>query len=250
VYHSPDSHSSTSDSTESATNSNPTNSEDLAKTLKYSWRFDPTNPVVYQGVHPASLDLPPLDEILPVVDHYFSAFNTGIPLFSQHDFMKRLTTWYNSPNTRDKATWAAIQTVMAIGYRTPQLSVTASQSVHIEKADQCLRNAQSVVSELVTREEDLLGVQILLGIVMLFQNSRDPKPASVLIGTAVRLAHRLRLHSQEAMMEFSAAEAEQRSRVFWIAYTLDKVCYPFDFRAMNLCLPGYLFTSKHSLVSV
>ncbi|KAM0245788.1 hypothetical protein ACHAP5_005107 [Fusarium lateritium] len=204
------------------TNSNSTNSEDLDKTLRYSWKFDPTNPVVYQGVHPASLDLPPLDEILPVVDHYFSSFNTVIPLFSQHDFMKRLTTWYNSPNTRDRASWAAIQTVMAIGYRTPQLSLTDSQSVHIEKADQCLRNAQSVVSELVTRDEDLLGVQIILGIVMLFQNSRDPKPASVLIGTAVRLAHRLRLHSQEATMNFPAAEAEQRSRVFWIAYTLDK----------------------------
>ncbi|KAM0201943.1 hypothetical protein ACHAQI_011076 [Fusarium lateritium] len=207
------------------TNSNSTNSEDLDKTLRYSWKFDPTNPVVYQGVHPASLDLPPLDEILPVVDHYFSSFNTVIPLFSQHDFMKRLTTWYNSPNTRDRASWAAIQTVMAIGYRTPQLSLTDSQSVHIEKADQCLRNAQSVVSELVTRDEDLLGVQIILGIVILFQNSRDPKPASVLIGTAVRLAHRLRLHSQEATMNFPAAEAEQRSRVFWIAYTLDKVCH-------------------------
>ncbi|KAM0347406.1 hypothetical protein ACHAPU_004927 [Fusarium lateritium] len=201
---------------------NNTNDEEIARSVTYSWKFDPTNPVVYQGLQPASLDLPPLDEILPVVDHYFSSFNTVIPLFQQHEFMKLLKSWYNSPNTRDRPSWAAIQIVMAIGYRTPQLSLTDSLSVHIEKADQCLRNVQTVVSELVTRDEDLLGVQILLGIVMLFQNSRDPKPASVLIGTAVRLAHRLRLHSQEASMKFPAAEAEQRSRVFWIAYTLDK----------------------------
>ncbi|KAF5679778.1 transcriptional regulator [Fusarium heterosporum] len=220
-YQSPENQSNKSDPTESRIN-NRTNGEEIAKSVTYSWRFDPANPVVYQGLQPASLDLPPLDEILPVVDHYFSSFNTVIPLFQQHEFMKLLTAWHNSPNTRDRASWAAIQIVMAIGYRTPQLSLTDGQSVQVEKADQCLRNVQTVVSELVTRDEDLLGVQILLGIVMLFQNSRDPKPASVLIGTAVRLAHRLRLHSQEAAMNFPAAEAEQRSRVFWIAYTLDK----------------------------
>ncbi|KAG5767784.1 hypothetical protein H9Q72_004481 [Fusarium xylarioides] len=198
----PDDQSSPSDSAESVLN-NSANFEEMAK-RGFAWKFDPVNPAVYQ------------------VDHYFTTFNGVIPLFQQPEFMKLLSTWYKQPETRDRASWAAIQTVMAIGYRTPQLSLRDSQSVHIEKADQCLRNAQTVVSELVTRDEDLLGVQILLGIVMLFQNSRDPKPASVLIGTAVRLAHRLKLHSQEAAMQFPAAEAEQRSRVFWIAYTLDK----------------------------
>lgn len=216
-----DDHSSPSDSAESVLN-NSVNFEEMAK-RGFAWKFDPVNPAVYQGPQPNTLELPPLDEILPIVDHYFTTFNGVIPLFQQPEFMKLLATWYKQPETRDRASWAAIQTVMAIGYRTPQLSLRDSQSVHIEKADQCLRNAQTVVSELVTRDEDLLGVQILLGIVMLFQNSRDPKPASVLIGTAVRLAHRLKLHSQEAAMQFPAAEAEQRSRVFWIAYTLDKV---------------------------
>ncbi|KAI1017245.1 hypothetical protein LB505_001945 [Fusarium chuoi] len=215
-----DDHSSPSDSAESVLN-NSVNFEEMAK-RGFAWKFDPVNPAVYQGPQPNNLELPPLDEILPIVDHYFTTFNGVIPLFQQPEFMKLLATWYKQPETRDRASWAAIQTVMAIGYRTPQLSLRDSQSVHIEKADQCLRNAQTVVSELVTRDEDLLGVQILLGIVMLFQNSRDPKPASVLIGTAVRLAHRLKLHSQEAAMQFPAAEAEQRSRVFWIAYTLDK----------------------------
>ncbi|KAF4955580.1 hypothetical protein FGADI_4415 [Fusarium gaditjirri] len=216
----PDDHPSPSDSVESVLNSS-ANLEEMAK-RGFAWKFDPANPAVYQGPQPNTLELPPLEEIIPIVDHYFTTFNGVIPLFQQSEFMKLLTTWFKQPETRDRASWAAIQTVMAIGYRVPQLSLRDSQSVHIEKADQCLRNAQTVVSELVTRDEDLLGVQILLGIVMLFQNSRDPKPASVLIGTAVRLAHRLKLHSREAAMNFPAAEAEQRSRVFWIAYTLDK----------------------------
>ncbi|KAF4503214.1 NADH oxidase [Fusarium agapanthi] len=216
----PDDQSSPRDSAESVLN-NSANFEEMAK-RGFAWKFDPVNPAVYQGPQPNILELPPLDEILPIVDNYFTTFNGVIPLFQQPEFMKLLTAWYKQPETRDRASWAAIQTVMAIGYRTPQLSLRDRQSVHIERADQCLRNAQTVVSELVTRDEDLLGVQILLGIVMLFQNSRDPKPASVLIGTAVRLAHRLKLQSQEAAMQFPAAEAEQRSRVFWIAYTLDK----------------------------
>lgn len=220
---SPESHSSTGNSSESIPSQGGVDDE-LAKLGVYSWKFDPVSPAVYDGPQPNSLDLPPLEDVLSVANHYFSTFNTVIPLFQQQEFMKLVTAWYNQPNSRDRAAWAAIQCVMAIGYRTPQLSLTGSQAAHIEKADQCLRNVQSVVSELVTRESDLLGVQILLGIVMLFQNSRDPKPASVIIGTAVRLAHRLRLHSQEAAMQFPAAEAEHRSRVFWIAYALDKVC--------------------------
>ncbi|KAF4973267.1 hypothetical protein FZEAL_9366 [Fusarium zealandicum] len=219
---SPDSHSGTSEATEGV--SNPENDMYLEASRAHStsWKFDPVNPRIYEGPEPDSVYLPPLHEVLPIVDHYFSTFNGVIPLFQQPDFMKLLHSCYSHPNSRDRAAWAAVQIVMALGYRTPQLTIAESQTVNIEKADQCLRNAQTVVSELVTRDQDLLGVQILLGIVILFQNSRDPKPASVIIGTAVRLAHRLRLHSCEAAEFFPAAEAEQRSRVFWIAYTLDK----------------------------
>ncbi|KAK7408704.1 hypothetical protein QQX98_009120 [Neonectria punicea] len=186
------------------------------------WKFDPIDPHLYHGPEPDAFVLPPLDEILPIIDHYFECFNTVIPLFHQNTFMKMLQIWYTDRAGRDRGTWAAVQIVMALGFRTPRLTNTDSPAVQIEKADVCLKNAQAVISELVTRESDLLGVQILLGVVMLFQNSRDPKPASVVIGTAVRLAHRLGLHATAATKFFTLEEAEQRSRVFWIAYTLDK----------------------------
>ncbi|CAM1501196.1 Fc.00g103580.m01.CDS01 [Cosmosporella sp. VM-42] len=190
------------------------------------WKFDPVEPCLYEGPEPDALVLPPLEEVLPVVDHYFTVYNPIIPLFHQPTFMKMLNAWYNHRIPRDKAIWAAVHIVMALGYRTPRIGATETAPIQIHKANQCLRNAQAIVSELVTRDEDLLGIQILLGIVMLFQNSRDPKPASVIIGTAVRLAHRLRLHSSDAARFFSPEETEQRSRVFWIAYTLDKASKP------------------------
>lgn len=216
------------------------------------WKFDPIQPIIYQGPEPPGLQLPPLSEILPVIDHYFNSYNTITPLFHKQTFMSMLNNWYSRPSTRDRVIWSAVQIVMASGYRSPQLASFGGLTTQIKKADECLRNAQSTVSELVTREEDLLGVQILLGIVNLFQNSRDPKPASVIIGTAVRLAHRLRLHSNQAAELYSAAEAEQRSRVFWIAYMLDKVCSQLitNYMAGNSPITGYLIKSTNSILSI
>ncbi len=68
----------------------------------------------------------------------------------------------------------------------------------------------------------MLGMQVLLGLVVLFKGMRDPRPACVLIGTAVRLAHRLHLHSRDSQSRYAPDEALQRNRLFWIAYYLDK----------------------------
>lgn len=166
-----------------------------------------------------------MEEVMPIVDHYFSVFSPIVPLFDQKSFMALLSGWYGHSPRRSSAAWAAIQVVLALSLRTPTPDALHDSAGpdRFHRANSYLRNAQSVVSDLVVREEDLLGIQVLLGIVLLFQNSSDPKPASVVISTAMRLAHRLRLHSQESARYFSPEENEQRSRVFWIAYTLDKV---------------------------
>ncbi len=84
-------------------------------------------------------------------------------------------------------------------------------------------NAQSVLTELATHDEDLIGLQVLLGIILLLQYSSDQKPASVVILSAMRLVHRLELHASDPSQRSSSKGADQRSRVFWIAYALDKV---------------------------
>ncbi|UNI21291.1 hypothetical protein JDV02_007292 [Purpureocillium takamizusanense] len=138
--------------------------------------------------------------------------------------MQLLSDFYQGGQSRTKAAWAAIQVVLSLGLRTatPEALQDGGGPDRFHRANLYLKNAQSVVSDLVTRDEDLLGIQVLLGIVILFQNSSDPKPASVVIGTAMRLAHRLQLHSEVATKHFTAEENLQRSRIFWIAYTFDK----------------------------
>jgi hypothetical protein len=188
--------------------------------------FSPAEPALFQEVQLEDLRLPPLEEILPAIEHYFNVSYVIVPLFDQLSFMQMLNRWYNQPATRDKIAWAAIQTVVAMGLRTPVNGVTDSNRT--DRARYYLRNVQTVVSELVGREEDLMGIRILLGLIGLFQNSSNQNPASVLIGAAMRLAHRLRLHARDSAQYFSEDEVRQRDQVFWIAYTTDKVRRPLQ----------------------
>ncbi|KAF9882500.1 nadh oxidase [Colletotrichum karsti] len=169
------------------------------------------------------LKLPPLQEIVPVVDEFFSNYNTIMPLFDQPTFMRMLSNWYVPSSPQSTAVWAAVNIAMALGYRCAlKQPGNLDALVDDQKVQHHMRNVQSVVSELVTREEDLLGLQVLLGMVVLFLGTREPKPASVLIGTAVRLAHRMHLHDKESLQSFSPDIARQRTRLFWMTYTLDK----------------------------
>ncbi|KAK1635349.1 fungal-specific transcription factor [Colletotrichum phormii] len=167
--------------------------------------------------------LPPLEEIMPVIDEFFNRYNSIMPLFDQPTFMRMLSDWYSPSTSHSSAAWAAINIALALGYRcTLKQSGNLDALVDDQKVLHHMRNVQSVVSDLVTREEDLLGIQVLVGMVVLFQGTKDPKPASVLIGTAIRLAHRLHLHDKESLQYFPAAVARQRSRLFWITYCMDK----------------------------
>ncbi|WDK20861.1 fungal specific transcription factor domain-containing protein [Colletotrichum graminicola] len=176
------------------------------------WVADPEKP-----------KLPPLEYMIPVIDEFFNRYNLIMALFDQKTFMRMLSDWYSPSSPQSPAVWAAINIVMALGYRCMLKDPGNVESLRDDqKVLYHMRNVQSVVSDLVTREEDLLGVQVLLGMVVLFQGTKDPKPASVLIGTAIRLAHRMQLHDKESMRFFPPEVARQRSRVFWMAYIMDK----------------------------
>jgi hypothetical protein len=50
----------------------------------------------------------------------------------------------------------------------------------------------------------------------------NPQPAFFLVAAAIRLAHSIGLHKRGSTFRLNPVEAEQRKRVFWIAYMLDK----------------------------
>lgn len=168
------------------------------------------------------LELPPLSEILPVVDNYFKKYNRLMPLFDEPTFMRMLLDWHSSPNKRSMVPWAAVNIVMAINYR-----VLEGRYMDDPPLAQCVRNIRSVMTELMTPGQDLMGVQVLLAMAIFYQGSADFQLAIVLMGSVVRLAQSLRLHSRLASQGVSKAEALLRCRIFWIAYIYDRVCIYF-----------------------
>ena len=67
----------------------------------------------------------------------------------------------------------------------------------------------------MTRDQDLLGLQVLLALVLLYQESKDPRPATLLIGAAVRLIHRLRFQSRDEIEAlYTPQQGVHRSRLY------------------------------------
>lgn len=58
---------------------------------------------------------------------------------------------------------------------------------------------------------------------MFLMGTPNPQPSFFLVAAALRLAHSLGLHKKGSTFSgLDKAEIEQRQRVYWIAYMLDK----------------------------
>lgn len=166
-------------------------------------------------------ELPPLPELLPIVDNYFQNYNRLTPLFDEPTFMRMLLDWYSFPSKRSVVPWAAINVVVAISFH-----IIDDMDMDDPRLALCVRNVQSVMADLMTWSEDLLGVQVLLGLLIVFQGCTDPQLAIGLVGSVTRLAQSMRLPSKQALIGHSPAEALRRCRIFWIAYIVDRVSKP------------------------
>ncbi|RYP11845.1 hypothetical protein DL765_007562 [Monosporascus sp. GIB2] len=170
-----------------------------------------------------AFDTPPLLDVLPIVDSYFRHFNTAVPLFHQPSFMKMLNEFYACPSRKLGVEWAAINIVLANGYIVRSI---AGDDVALDfddsKVSKCMANARKQVDAATSRNHDLLGIQVLLGLAVLYQGTSDLQPSSIWVGSALRLAHRMQLHTKSSLSDFSPDVARQRTNVFWIAYFLDK----------------------------
>ena len=167
----------------------------------------------------AALELPPRLEVTFAVEKYLKTMNSVLPIFNPEKLRHRVQNWFeNRIDHRDCATWAAINVVLALAHRHTSTDKTKPD----RNVTHFLKNAQSVLHEVIMGKPDILNVQLLVGMVMLFQATLDLKPAAMLIALTLRLAHELGLHTQSCDGEYTnPAEKLERDRVFWIAYILD-----------------------------
>lgn len=164
--------------------------------------------------------LPPLHETLPIVEAYFSNVNSAMPLFHEGKFMNMLWGWYSEGKVRQKSsTWAAINVVLALSLWHDVSKKTPDDDALMCR---CIKDAQKALNVSTLKEHTLLDLQIVLGLAMLFQAGPNPRPTSMLVAMAVRMAHRLRLHTKNQMTTFDASTSWERDRVFWIMFVLDR----------------------------
>ena len=162
--------------------------------------------------------LPPKDELMNLIEKSFQGFHPVFPLFDQAKF----TSTFNSPdvNINDPGRWACLNVVLALTYQFQH--VTPQDTRDDYETWGYFKNAFVVVSQLMMMRVTLWSVQALLGMVLVIQGLPNQNPISLLTSAAIKLAHRMGLHRRCQNPNLSATEIEERKRVFWIAYSLDK----------------------------
>jgi hypothetical protein len=120
----------------------------------------------------------------------------------------------------DPARWACLNVVLALSdYFHHGI---AQDPIENEETWGYFQNAFAVVGQLMTMHVTLWSVQALLGMALVVQGTPNQGPVSLLVSGAMKLAHRLGLHKQCQNPNISPSEIEERKRVFWMLYSLDK----------------------------
>ncbi|KAF2211512.1 hypothetical protein CERZMDRAFT_43217 [Cercospora zeae-maydis SCOH1-5] len=165
--------------------------------------------------------LPGKQECYALLKDYFENFNCMFPLFHEPTFMHLVDKHYSFEPYDGSGWWASLNVALAIGHRLRVMSNVVGQEED-EIAWAYLKNAMAVMSELTLRNTDLLSVQALIGMALFLQGTPNPQPTFFLVAAAIRLAHSIGLHKRGSGFNLNGVENEQRTRVFWIAYLLDK----------------------------
>ncbi|CAK7274198.1 hypothetical protein SEPCBS119000_006048 [Sporothrix epigloea] len=165
--------------------------------------------------------LPPKPEALSLLKDFFENFNCMFPLFHQPTFMHLVERQYSENPYEGSGWWASLNVALAIAHRLRVMSNLVPQEED-NKAWAYLKNAMAVFTELAMRNTDLLSVQALIGMALFMQGTPNPQPTFLLIAAAIRLSHSIGLHKKGTGFNLNPIEIEQRKRVFWIAYMLDK----------------------------
>jgi hypothetical protein len=163
-------------------------------------------------------ELPPFHKTLLIVERYLATTNTILPLFHPGTLLQTVKMWYDTPQLRNRNNWAVINVVLALGHCLSD----PDDSIVTGRTSTYLNQVQSVLTELILGDPDLVIVQVVIGMALLFQSTNNLKPAAILTNTALNLAHSLGLHIKNHSIHLGPTVVMQRDRVFWMAYILDR----------------------------
>jgi hypothetical protein len=174
---------------------------------------------------PTQMELPAEGLVRQLIDTYLTNINCILPLFDPQQLTQTVDQWFNSPTQRSRTSWAVINVVMAIAQYCSYGQVDFGHAdFSIGSVLDCLNKAQSALTEILMGDVELANLQVVLGLVIIFQGTSDIKPAVFLVSTALRLCQVLGIHRSDSDFygNTTPREALQMRRVFWIAYILDR----------------------------
>jgi hypothetical protein len=162
--------------------------------------------------------LPPKDEALDFIQKSFQGFNSTMPIFDLPTFLYI----FESPDTNitEPAWWACLNTVLALTHRFGATSTLDREEDR--EAWGYFQNAFAVSGQLAAMRPTLASIQALLAMSIAILGTPYQGPGYMLVSSAVKLAQLMGLHRQCEELGLTAPEIEQRKRVFWVAYCLDK----------------------------
>lgn len=170
---------------------------------------------------PTFQELPTKPVALDLVTDTFKSFIRFFPLFDEQDFLQKFDRHYLTSSPSNPGWWACINIVLSLAHRFRSMRMFETGYESAQACGYC-HNALAVVAELNILHNSLPVVQALVGMALILQGSANSHPASVLTAAAVRLAQAMGLHRKTRDNGLTEAQNEQRRRVFWLAYILDK----------------------------
>lgn len=108
--------------------------------------------------------LPPKAEALSLLKDFFQNFNCMFPLFHEPTFMHLVDRHYSMEPYEGSGWWASLNVALAIAHRIRVMG-NSSPQVEDQNAWGYIKNALAVQTELTMRNNDLLSVQALIGMV-------------------------------------------------------------------------------------
>lgn len=127
----------------------------------YQWKPEVFNDVFARRTFQP---LPPKQATLSLLKDFFENFNCMFPLFHEPTFMHLVEKQYSPEPYEGSGWWACLNVTLAIAHRMRVMSNVVPQEED-QLAWMYLKNALAVQSELTMRNNDLLSVQALLGMV-------------------------------------------------------------------------------------
>ena len=156
--------------------------------------------------------------MLTLVEKSFDGIHPAYPLFDKTKLLTSLN--HTDVSTKNLGQWACINVVLALLSQFEH-SAPRDPGEDIEAWDY-FHNAFGIIGQLTTMPPTLWSLQALLGLALVIQGTPSQGPIPMLISVAMTLAHRMNLHKRCEDPTVSHAEIEERKRVFWILYSIEK----------------------------